>query len=84
MSTISTFTHLQTFFEQSPNIARLYSATGLLLVKFYVNKMVKSPINCVMFVDSASEPQVANQKKQDFLEQRFCVQPVIQLKFENL
>ena len=33
----------------------------LFLVKFYDNKMVKSPYNCVIF--PLTQPQVANQKK---------------------
>ena len=33
----------------------------LLLVKWYDNKMVKSPFNCVIF--PLTQPQVANQQK---------------------
>ena len=39
-----------------------YKLAGLLLVKWYDKKMVKSPFNCVIF--PLTQPQVARQQQQ--------------------
>ena len=62
------------------SMLRLYWATRLLLVKCYVNKMVKSPYSWV--ISPLTQPQVANQQQQKNVFWRSCCRLVLHWDFD--